>query len=196
MNQCLFNEGTELGRKGYLQGQIMQREALQNTNRRQTLEPKTWERSYRELKSWKPQVYTYSAIQFDLNLMSCLNIICDLALCGDAVLVSAYKQWCYWLGGPWGHSWSCIICDKPYRIFSQCLEPMLWLDQPLWFLLYDCRTQLSNNFQGTLKKKICYSGSRGHMACPGPHSKVMNREKAWRSRALPLLVSEYRVSRV
>lgn len=68
--------------------------------------------------------------------------------------------------------------------FSQP-EPMLWPNGPCGSY-YDCRTHLSNNRQGTLKRQVC---SSPHL---GPHSKVGEREHSdqgfclyWGQRKMP-----------
>lgn len=52
-------------------------------------------------------------------------------------------------------SWAYITCGRPHTHFPQP-EPMLWLDQPLQFLLW-LQDTAQQQPSGNLKKNICYS---------------------------------------
>lgn len=132
--------------------------------RRQTLEPKKWEGSYKDLKSWKSQVYTFSVVlqsfQFALIYCHVLNIIviwhCVKMLYWSQPINSNAIGW-ERLGAL---TWACITCDKPH--FANVVAGAALMVLIIW--LQDTRQQQpSGNFA---EQDLLFTGSGGYMACP------------------------------
>ena len=77
------------------------------------------------------------------------------------LLVSAYKQQCYQLGVPEALTWACTTPHRHFPDWSQCCN--CTSPCPSY---YDCKTHLSNNHLGTLKKQdLLLISPGGYMAC-------------------------------
>lgn len=94
--------------------------------------------------------------------------------CLGSVLTSQY--WCYQLKmmvgthlGPHYLWWAPTDITEPQQV--------LWLDQP-YSSYYDYKTNLSNSYQGTLKKQgLLLMSSKGYTACLRAHSEFVRRER-------------------